>query len=111
MKKIIFFLLLSISFYDKSFAQQDYSGYFATTTTLTNVDTSKYEINVVGPKKEVSLQVNVTKVSGTIGGSIVVWGSVDGVNWITTALSTTTITNGDSNYSFLRTSNGFIGYG
>lgn len=59
-----------------------------------------------------AVQVNVTKVSGTVGGNIILQGSIDGSNWVN--VDTVTAANVDSQallmvvreypYAYLRTS-------
>lgn len=106
MKKIIFLLFMAVAMFtlpsvtNKAQAQ-DAEGWFAALDTLTNADTTTYTLTVTGAKHNVSFQTNVTKISGTVGGTINVYGSVDGTNFLTTAIATQlTITNGSANYGF-----------
>lgn len=106
MKKIIFLFCLTLTMFtlpsvtNKAQAQ-DAEGWFAALDTLTNADTTTYDLTVTGAKHNVSFQTNVLKISGTVGGTINVYGSVDGTNFLTTAIATQiTITNGSANYGF-----------
>lgn len=72
----------------------------ATKTTLTNADTSYFSAGISGPANFVSLQMNITKVSGTVAGNIVIQCSEDAVMWSTAtdtahaAVVTYTVTDG-----------------
>ncbi|OYW19924.1 MAG: hypothetical protein B7Z54_02590 [Sphingobacteriales bacterium 12-47-4] len=106
MKKIIFLLFLTIglmgvSAVDNQAKAQDAEGWFAALDTMTNADTATYDLTVTGAKHSISFQTNILKISGTVGGTINVYGSVDGTNFLTTAIGTQiTIANASGNYGF-----------
>lgn len=65
--------------------------------TTTNADT----VYLVSPKLTssydvVTVQLNVTKISGTVAGNAEIQASLDGVNYSTVAEDTLTLTNGNS---------------
>lgn len=64
-----------------------------TTDTVTNTGTAYLSLKLSG-YYAVSIQVNVTKISGTLGGTIVLQGSLDGTNYVTIPSSgSLTVTN------------------
>ena len=64
-----------------------------TTDTVTNTGTAYLSLKLTG-YYTVSIQVNVTKISGTLGGTIVLQGSLDGTNYVTIPSSSSlTVTN------------------
>jgi len=66
--------------------------------TETHVTTTS-EGRVATWKTGVTASVVVTKISGTVGGTIVLQGSLDGTNWVTVD-TTGTITDATANYGF-----------
>lgn len=89
----------------------DYAGYLAALDTMTNADTATYEVTVTGAKASVAFQVNTTKISGTLGGKINIYGSVDGTNYLTTALSSEiTITDASQVRGFVYSYNAYKKY-
>ena len=81
MKKILYlaFMCVCVAFIGRVHAQGPMS---ASQTTLTNADTS-YLTATPGGGKFVSLQLNITKVSGTVAGSVLVQSSNDASSWYT----------------------------
>lgn len=97
MKKFTALLLVCAAFAMPSIAQS-YNGKLTgpTADTLTNAQTVDYVLKVTGAKSNLTFQYNVTKVSGTVGGTIKVFGSIDGgVKYVDTPLNTYTIANGN----------------
>lgn len=92
-------------------AQDNYAGYLGAQVTLTNTDTAKYEVAVNGAKANVSIQVNVGKLTGTVAGKIDIYGSVDGVTY-ETALATASVSKADAsaNYVIKLTNNAYKKY-
>lgn len=72
------------------------------TDTLTNADTTYLSLSKIsGYYNSVAIQVNASKISGTVGGSAVVQGSVDGTNYIdlpTAVADSMSLTNGSSSH-------------
>lgn len=92
-------------------ARTNYAAYLsATNDTLTNADTTTYTVSVTGKKSTISFQTNITKISGTVGGTIKIYGSVDGTNYATTALTTINLTDASANHATVYTSNGYQKY-
>lgn len=76
----------------------DYGGYFATLDTMNNADTVNYSADILGKKHNVTFQINVTKISGTVGGKVYIYGSADGTNYATTPLDSIVLTDESKNY-------------
>lgn len=76
-----------------------WSGYGNALDTVTNTGT-KYASVTVGttPNKAFSIVVKVTKISGTVGGTISWQGSNNGTDYAT--ITTTTATDATANYSY-----------
>lgn len=85
----------------------------ATSTVNTNADTSYHTVDLAGQSRNfewLNFVVKGTKTSGTVAGTVTLWGSMDNSRWIavygasTTALSDTVTTqnlsDGDTNISF-----------
>lgn len=71
----------------------------ATTETVTNTGTAYLQANRMGRRGNTVIQATVTKTSGTLGGTMTLQGSVDGVNYkamtvaeASTAIPTYTVT-------------------
>lgn len=108
--------------------QQDFAGFIAGTKgavgatvtgsattgyldTLVNTDTTVYIVNIKGPKSNISFQVDVLKISGTVAGTIRLEGSVNGITYETAVVTTaTTITDASVNYVVKLTSNAYQKY-
>jgi hypothetical protein len=122
MKKIIalmsFALVLSVAAssqattYTTSATGHDFAGAMATTLdTLTNADTAYYDVTITGAKHTVGFQVNVTKLTGTLAGKIDIFGSIDGTNYIPTAIaSQISLTDASNVYAFSLTGNHYKKY-
>lgn len=98
MKKIIFFLSFIIAA-GTVHAQQSASAKMGTDTTLAVAGTKTYSLTVTGVKNTLAFQINETKNSGTVAGTAVLKGSIDGTNYVTLATHNLTDTSG----SFLDT--------
>jgi hypothetical protein len=106
MKKIIVLLFLAVGFTFTSNAQliqpklvttTSYGNTLDTVTNAGNKVTTAYKVTPF--KNGVTAQVTVTKISGTVGGSIVFQGSMDGTNF-TTIGSATTPSDASATYAF-----------
>lgn len=54
--------------------------------TVSNTGTETWTLKVPGPQKVISVQWVATKINGTVGGSVVFQGSINGTNWDTVLL-------------------------
>jgi hypothetical protein len=94
------------------------SVYSLTSDTVTNTGVVYLTSpRMVGAKETTTVQVNVTKISGTVGGTISLQGSVDGTNFkalntaeTQTALATITATDATNVYHWRLTGNPFLYY-
>lgn len=87
MKKLAFTLLLGmVAFLPQSHAQ------FGTALTLpliagdtlNNVDTVFKAITTTAGYRDLGVQVLIKKISGTVAGKLILWGSMDGINYVAT---------------------------
>lgn len=124
MKKLFSFILLAsltfgavaLSSYKAKaqslLAQTDPAG--ATSTVNTNADTSYHTVDLPGQTNNYSVLgffIKGTKTSGTVGGAVTLWGSVDNVRWYAVygastaafadTVTTKTLTDGDVDFCFL----------
>lgn len=60
--------------------------------TVTNAGTETWTLKVPGYKKVVAAQVVITKISGTLGGTVTLQGSLNGVNFVAIPSQTYTAT-------------------
>lgn len=82
MKKAIFISLLAIL--SLCFAEtKAQSALTPTIDTLTNTDTARLKIQIKGSNNVLTFQANYTKISGTASTSLILQGSLDGVNFVT----------------------------
>ncbi len=58
------------------------TGVYTTGDTVVNTAAKSCSLKVVKSYKQVSIQAVVTKISGTVGGSIILYGTVDGTNYV-----------------------------
>lgn len=86
------------------------SPYSFTSDTVTNTGTAYLSTVAVSPAPAVTttIWVGVTKISGTVGGTITLQGSIDGTNWkavntpnTATALATHTATDASNTYHWV----------
>lgn len=112
MKKILFltvaFLIGLLAFTNTN--AQSYSSFNGKIgdSTFTNVTTASYSISVTGPKHAVTFVYTVTKTSGTVAGTITLFGSLDGTNYVT--LDTKTLTDANAVLSTSYSYNGYSKY-
>jgi hypothetical protein len=78
----------------------NYEGYLGAKDTLTDTDTTTYEVTITGPKHCVSFQCDVTKLTGTVAGKFDIYGSVDGVTY-ETALAATSVTKANATGTYV----------
>jgi hypothetical protein len=107
MKKIFFIMLLSAG---TLFASAQYTQVKSTALTTTSYGNALDTVTNTATKvttpfkntnwsKGVTVGVVVTKISGTVAGSLALQGSPDGINWFTVG-SATTPSDASANYSF-----------
>lgn len=112
MKKFIFLFvaLLGIAAISQAQVYDFKSPYSLTSDTVTNTGTAYLSTPVVSPAPAVTttIWVAVTKISGTVGGTITLQGSLDGTNWkavntpnTATALATFTATDASNTYHWV----------
>ena len=106
MKKVIGFLIVVL--FSLGAQAQNYNAKIDGIDTLTNATSQTTTIAVSGKKANVGFQVNVTKISGTVGGSIDYQGTKDGTNYET--LETDSLANASGVYGFSASYNGFTKY-
>ena len=100
MKKFIVIMTALLMFSFASQAQTlTWSGYGNTLDTVTNAGSrSATAVTVSAPAKAFSMQVAVTKISGTVGGTVKWQGSNNGTDWYT--ISTDTMTDASAVYAY-----------
>lgn len=90
-----------------------------TTDTVTNTGTATVSTRLLPSRQHTSeiIWVTVTKISGTVGGTITLQGSIDGTNWkalntndTSTALATITATDATNTYHWRLLGGGFPYY-
>jgi hypothetical protein len=85
MKKFLFLLIFSIlSFAMVSNAQTGSKMSVVSGDTLTNADTTSKVLPITGGWSSLAIQPVVKRLSGTAAGSVVLYGSIDGVNYVAT---------------------------
>ncbi len=94
-------------------------GVFAQSDTVTNGGTGTVQCRILKdlPTVNTTIQVNVTKISGIVGGAISLQGSLDGTNWkalntaeTQTALATVTATDATNVYHWRLNGSPFLYY-
>lgn len=84
MKKFILSIIVCLFIVASSNGQAyQMTGGYTTGDTVVNTASKACSLKVVKSYKSVTIQANVTKISGTVGGTITLQGSVDGVNFVT----------------------------
>lgn len=103
MKKLFFalaFLLVGVSAQAQSYTLLSVWG--ATTDSVTNTETTVMSKQIPGTGV-VTVQLNITKISGTAAGAAILQGSLDGSKWVTLHYATGGATTGVQNDSFTLT--------
>lgn len=109
MKKLIVLIALAFSFVCTQ-AQTSYEGYLAALDTLTNADSHSDTVTITGNKHCISFQSRLLKISGTVAGTVNIYGSLDGTNFGTTALTTINLTDASAVWNASYTYNGYKKY-
>lgn len=113
MKKLIGIIgvLLMLAMIPQQGQAQNYGAYLGALDTLTNADTTTYTVTVSGSKSIISFGTNVTRISGTVAGTVKLYGSVDGTNYTTYAVDSLALSNSSVNFLPLKlTSNPYQKY-
>lgn len=95
MKKFLFFIMVvALSFVATSNVQAQTGSKMtvAVADTLTNADTTSKVLQVTGGFSSLAIQPIVKRLSGTAAGTVVLYGSIDGVNYVSTG-DTLSLTN------------------
>lgn len=101
MKKLLFALMVFMvaAVFTAPEAKAQAAVLVSSTDTLTNVDTVNIALpTATGGYYAVAIQGTVTKVSGTISGTAIIQGSLDGTNWQTIGTDTLTFTDQATNF-------------
>lgn len=94
MKKLMAVLLIAVLAFIAPNANAQSSVLIPSTDTLTNTDTVAIALpQATGGYYAVGIQAVVTKVSGTVAGTAIIQGSLDGTNWKTIGSDTLTLSN------------------
>jgi len=113
MKKLLIILfvgLAAISANAQVYSLLNSLSPYAASDTVTNSGTGTLTSGVISPAPAVTttIWVGVTKISGTVGGTITLQGSIDGTNWkamntpnTATALATFTATDASNTYHWV----------
>lgn len=118
MKKFFLLLVGLAVAVGSTFAQTSFkSSYDLASDTVTNAGTSYLQVRNGGAASSCLIEVAVTKISGTVGGTITLQGSLDGTNWkalntpnTVTALATITATDATNRYHWWLSGNPFPYY-
>lgn len=116
--KNILFVLFAVALSIGAQAQTSFkSVYNLTTDTVVNTATQYMQVRNGGPASSATVEVIVTKISGTVGGTITLQGSMDGTNYkalntpnTQTALATITATDATNRYHWWLSGNPFPYY-
>lgn len=110
MKKLILILFVGLVAFTTNAQSSLLSPYSATSDTVTNTGTAFLTSPVIKaePATTTTIWVAVTKISGTVGGTITLQGSIDGTTWkalntpnTATALATFTATDANNTYHWI----------
>lgn len=97
MKKILFGLILLCFTFSAIAQKQTVITMPNDAAAIVNTGTVKATAKLDQAARTVTIQSVVTKVSGTVGGKLVLWGSLDGVNYEKAATDTLILANQTTN--------------
>lgn len=98
MKKLMAVLLIAVFAFIAPSAQAQSSVLIVSTDTLSNTDTAYISLpQATGGYYAVGIQAVVSKVSGTVAGTAIIQGSLDGTNYVDIGTDTLTFTNVTTN--------------
>lgn len=83
MKNLILFLSLIIFSLNVSAQASQMTGAYTTGDTVINTATKACSLRVVNSYKQIIIEANIVKVSGTVAGTVTLQGSIDGTNFVT----------------------------
>jgi len=83
MKKYIFLLSFALLLVCGSFAQSTVFTMVSSGDTVVNTANKVCSLKVAKTYRSTTIQVVITKVSGTVAGTVTMQGSLDGVTWMT----------------------------
>lgn len=83
MKKFILSIIACLIFVASNGQAFQMTGQYTTGDTVVNTASKTCSLKVVKSYKSTTIQANIVKVSGTVGGTLTLQGSVDGVNYVT----------------------------
>ena len=110
MKKLIF-ACIALLFTLTSFAQSPVQTMTNDNSAIVNSGTVSSTKKLNAPARTVTVETVVTKVSGTVGGTVVLQGSLDGTNWHAAGADTLTLANQTTNKKiWLLTENRYYHY-
>lgn len=95
MKNLLFLLMalvMTVAFTSEVKAQSGTKMTVVSADTLANADTTSKIIQITGGFSSLAIQPIVKRLSGTAAGTVVLYGSIDGVNYVSTG-DTMTLTN------------------
>lgn len=101
MKKIFLILIMAAAFTQvraQSITSLTWSGYGNTLDTVTNTGTRYAGVTITKPAASLAIVLKVTKISGTVGGTISWQGSNNGTDYAT--ISTTSPSDATANYLY-----------
>lgn len=114
---ILLLLMVNFSYAQTSVLADLKSPYTVTSDTVTNTGTAYLTSGRIAGPGMVTIQVNVTKISGTVGGTISLLGSLDGTNFkalntqeTQTALATITAADASGAYHWRLSASPFLYY-
>lgn len=108
MNKLISVIMVLLLFGFESRSQNSYNAKILDTTVV-DAKTPAVVLNVVGPKQAVTFQYSITKNTGTVAGTIVLSGSIDGgTTWA--QLDSYTLTDATASKSVSYSYNGYTKY-
>lgn len=111
MKKFISILLFAcLTLAGFSQTSGNYSGYLHTAQTLANATTFSDTVSITGPKHNITFQCTSIKNSGTVAGSIKIYGSTDGTTYGSAARDSVTLADGSAVYQFAMDRNRYTSY-
>ena len=115
MKKILFaiaFCLIGSLSYGQTVISTDFAGQVGTTRTLANATADTINLQITKARPTLTFKYDITKNSGTVGGTIVLQGKITGAAtaeaW--TTLNSYTLTDATATNSVALTNNAYVYY-
>lgn len=112
MKKLLFGLLLAVSataVKAQTVIATDFAGQIGTTRTLANTTADTINLQITKARPQIMFKYDITKNSGTVGGTIVLQGrATTADSW--TQLNSYTLTDATATNSVILTANNYVYY-